>query len=49
VALNYPYEGALEEPVRLHGAMLKDVFLLWHVHALSSGEEDAKLLGVCIE
>ena len=23
-----------------------DVFLLWHVHEFSSGEEDAKLLGV---
>jgi homoserine kinase type II len=23
-----------------------DVFLLWHVHELASGEEDAKLVGV---
>ena len=23
-----------------------DVFLLWHVHELSGGEEDAKLIGV---
>jgi hypothetical protein len=26
--------------------MLMDVFLLWHVHEMPSGEEDAKLIGV---
>jgi hypothetical protein len=32
--------------VQRRRALVVDVFLLWHVHELTDGEEDAKLIGV---